>query len=288
MKRTTKIFLYIVFTMVALVFFLYHRFPSEMVFYALSGQIARLDPKVQLDTNSIRPTLPPGLKLEPLSVNYAQIPIMRMDFLKVKPELLSLFSRSKRYNYTASMGGGKLRGRADTIIENNREQSKFAITVEKAPLDYIDIFNHWKNYQTNGELDANIRFDSLKSGGTADVSIEISPAQIEFEPALMGIESLDFTKLNTQLVITQRMLQIKNCEAFGNQLEGKITGSIIFREPIEESRISMTLTLKPQPAFIAYHKSDMIGGVLASANAQKRGVVFRISGTLNNPRYVIR
>lgn len=274
--------------MVALVFFLYQRFPSEMVYYALSGQIARLDPKVQLDTDSIRPTLPPGLKLEPLSVNYAAIPIMRMDFLKVRPELLSLFSRSKRYIYTASMGGGELRGRADTIIENNRAQSQFAITVEEAPLDYIDIFNHWKNYQTNGELDATIRFDSLKGGGTADVNIEISPAQIEFEPPLMGIESLDFTKLNTQLVITQRMLQIKNCEAFGNQLEGKITGSVIFREPIEESRISLTLTLKPQPAFIAYHKNDMIGGVLASANAQKRGVIFRISGTLNNPRYVIR
>lgn len=288
MKRTTKIFLYIVFTLVALVFFLYHRFPSEMVYSALSGQIARLDPKVHLATDSIRPTLPPGLKLEPLSVNYAEIPIMRMDFLKVKPELLSLLSRSKRYTYTARMGSGELRGRADTIIENNRAQSKFAITVEAAPLDYIDLLNHWKNYQTNGELDATIRFDSLKGGGTAEVNIEISPAQIEFEPPLMGIESLDFTKLNTQLVVTQRMLQIRNCEAFGTQLEGKITGSIIFREPIEESRISLTLTLKPQPAFVAYHKNDMIGGVLASANAQKRGVVFRLSGTINNPRYVIR
>jgi type II secretion system protein N len=288
MTRTKKIALYFVFTLVALVIFLYHRFPSEMVYSALSGQIARLDPKVQLDIDSIRPTIPLGLKLEPLSVNYAEIPIMRMDVLKVRPELLSLFSRSKRYIYTARMGGGALRGRAENIIEKDRIQSKFKITVKEAPLDYIDIFNHWKNYQTNGELDATIGFDSLKGGGTADVNIEISPAQIEFEPPLMGIESLDFTKLNTQLVVTQRMLQIRNCEAFGNQLEGKITGSIIFREPIEESRISLTLTLKPQPAFIAYHKNDMIGGVLASSNAQKRGVIFRISGTLNNPRYVIR
>ena len=87
---------------------------------------------------------------------------------------------------------------------------------------------------------------------------------------------------------TQRMLQIRNCEGIGDQIEGKLTGSILFRNPIEESRITLSLTIKPQPAFIEDHKNDMIGGLLSTANAQKRGVVFRISGTINNPRYVIR
>jgi hypothetical protein len=88
--------------------------------------------------------------------------------------------------------------------------------------------------------------------------------------------------------MTPKMLQIKNCEASGNQIDGRISGSIIFRQPIGSSRLTLSCTIKPQPTFIADHKSDVIGGLLASDAAQKRGIVFRISGTLDNPNYVIR
>ena len=44
----------------------------------------------------------------------------------------------------------------------------------------------------------------------------------------------------------------------------------------------------PQPAFLAEHKNDLIGGLMTSQTAQKRGMVFRISGTLDNPKYVMR
>ena len=162
------------------------------------------------------------------------------------------------------------------------------MTLNRVPLNYLEILKQWKGYKADGELDANISFDSSKGGGTANVDLEISPARIAFDPPLMGIAALDFSQMKSQLVVTRRMLQIKNCDAVGNQLDGKITGSIVFREPFEESRMSLSLTIKPQQEFLADHKNDMIGGLLSSANAQKRGVVFRITGTINNPRYVIR
>lgn len=288
MKPTTKIFLYIVFGLVALVFFLYFRFPSEIVKHALEDQIKKADPKASLEVDQINPTIPPGLKLEPLSVRYADQPIIRFDFLKIRPSLLYLFSSSGRYTCRGDIGSGNLRGRAVTDVENDRTQSKVTVTLNRVPLNYLDILHKWKGYKADGELDANIAFDSTKGGGTANVEVEISPARIAFDPPLMGITALDFSQLKSQLVVTRRMLQIKNCDAVGNQIDGKITGSIVFRDPIEESRMSLSLTLKPQQEFLADHKDDMIGGLLSSPNAQKRGVVFRITGTINNPRYVIR
>jgi type II secretion system protein N len=288
MKPTTKIFLYIVFGLVALVFFLYFRFPSEMVKHALEDEIKKADPKASLEVDQINPTIPPGLKLEPLSVSYADQPIIRLDFLKIRPSLLYLFSRSGRYAYRGDIGSGNLRGSAVKDVENDRTQSKVNVTLNRVPLNYLDILHQWKGYKADGELDANISFDSAKGGGTANVEVEVSPARIAFDPPLMGITTLDFSQLKSQLVVTRRMLQIKNCDAVGNQIDGKITGSIVFRDPIEESRMSLSLTLKPQQEFLADHKDDMIGGLLSSPNAQKRGVVFRITGTINNPRYVIR
>ncbi len=288
MKQTTKIFLYIAFGLVALVFFLYARFPSEMVKNSVFEQIKAIDPKAGLDTDEIRLTIPPGLKMEPLSVDYADQPIFHMDDLKVTPSLFSLFAAAKQYSYHGNIGSGVLKGRAETAIQNKREQTKVAMTLTRVPLNYIDIVNQWKSYIPDGELDATVNFDSLKGGGTADINLEISPSRISFDPPLMGIEALDFDQLKAQLIVTQRMLQIRNCEASGDQIEGKITGSIVFREPIDDSRLTLSLTVKPQPTFIEDHKNDVIGGMLTAGNAQKRGVVFRISGTLQNPRYVIR
>ncbi|MEJ2156299.1 MAG: type II secretion system protein GspN [Desulfobacteraceae bacterium] len=288
MKPTKKIFFYIVFGLAALVVFLYLRFPSDLVRHALEVQLKKADPKASFEIDHISPTIPPGLKLEPLSIHYAEQPIIRLDFLKVRPNLFNIFSSSDRYIYRGDIGSGDLRGQAVTEVENNRAQSKITLTLNRVPLNYLEILNQWKGYQADGELDANIAFDTARGGGTANIDMEVSPARIAFDPPLMGISALDFSQLKGQLVATQRMLQIKNCDAVGNQVDGKITGSIVFRDPIEESRISLSLTVKPQQEFLSDHKNDMIGGLLTSAAAQKRGVVFRITGTINNPRYVIR
>ena len=288
MKQTTKIFLYIAFGVVLLVLFLYTRFPSEMVKSTVAARIHAIDPKADLDTDEISLTIPPGLKMKPLSVDYAEQPIFHMDDLKVTPSLFSLFTSAKHYSYHGNIGSGVLDGRAETAIQNKREQTKVAMTLTRVPLNYIDLLNQWKSYVPDGELDATVNFDSLKGGGTADINLEISPARISFDPPLMGIEALDFNQIKAQLVVTQRMLQFRNCEAFGDQIEGKITGSIVFRKPIEDSRLTLSLTVKPQPAFIEDHKNDAIGGMLSAGSAQKRGMVFRVSGTIQNPRYVIR
>jgi type II secretion system protein N len=288
MKPATKIFLYIVFGLVSLVIFLYLRFPSEMVKYALEDRIQKVDPKASLEIDRISPAIPPGLKLEPLSVRYADQPIIRLDFLKITPSLFNMFSNTGRYSYRGDIGSGDLRGRFATEVKNDRIQSKITLNLNRVPLNYLDILHQWKGYKSDGELDANIAFDSSRGGGTANVDLEISPARIAFDPPLMGVSALDFNQLKGQLVLTRRMLQIKNCDGVGNQIDGKITGSIVFRDPIEESRMSLSVTVKPRQEFLSDHKNDMIGGLLSSANAQKRGIVFRITGTINNPRYVIR
>ncbi len=288
MKPATKIFLYIVFGVVALVIFLYLRFPSEMVKLALQDQLKSVDPKASLEIDRIKPAIPPGLTLEPLSARYADMPILRMNFLKITPSLFNVFSSSSRYAYRGELGSGDLRGRAVTAVKNDRSQSKITVTLNRVPLNYLEILQQWKGVKADGELDADIVFDTAKGGGTADVDLEISPARIAFDPPLMDVAALDFSQLKGRLMVTRRMLQIKNCDAVGNQIDGNLTGTIVLREPIEESRMSLSLTVKPRQAFLADHKNDVIGGLLSSANAQKRGIVFRISGTINNPRYVIR
>ena len=211
-----------------------------------------------------------------------------MDFCKIKPQLLSLFRKNKQFSIEGMLGEGTLSGRIESLTDSSRPQSVVILNLERTPLEFIEFINQWPAFIVDGLLDAIIKYDSLKAGGTADISAKVNPARISLETPLMGIETLEFRSITAQMTMTPRMLQIRNCQASGDQLESKITGSIVFRQPMANSRLTLSLTLKPQPAFIADHKNDMIGGLLASENAQKRGVVFRISGTVANPRYVIR
>lgn len=288
MKLKRKLLLYIVFALVSLVFFFYFRFPSEMIKDALSAAIKQSQPNAEVEIGRISPAIPPGLKLETLFLNYAGYPLIRMDQLKITPSLISLFSGGKRYTYRGNIGSGHLNGHIVTAVEDGREHTQLYLTMNRVPLNHVELLNQLELYKPDGEVDATVKYDNLKGGGTVDVHMEISPARIAFDPPIMGMEALDFRQLIAQLVISQRMLQIRNCDAAGDQIDGKISGTIVFGRTVEQSRIMLSLTVKPQPAFIADHRNDMIGGLLATANAQKRGVVFRISGTIGNPRYVIR
>ena len=288
MRTSNKYVLYFVYTLFALGVFLYLRFPAALVEDLMLKQLKQIDPDIQLTTTAVALTPSVGIRLDAPALAYADIPVVHLDQFKIRPQLMTLFRKKKHFSLSGSMGTGRLTGRMESEFGAQRPQSMIVLNLDSTQIDYIDALNQWPAFLVDGLMDAIVKYDSSKAGGTADISAEISPLKITLESPLMGLETLEFRSIAAQMTVTQRMLQIRNCDASGDQLEGKLSGSIVFRQPMENSRLSLSLTVKPQPAFIADHRNDMIGGLLASENAQKRGVVFRISGTVANPRYVIR
>jgi type II secretion system protein N len=291
MKYIGKIALYLGFALVMVMVFLYLRFPSDLFQDALEDWTAQIYPDLQILTDTIQPTIaiPPGLELQPVRIVYSDSPVLRSDFLKVTPNLFFLFSDPKVFYLKGPLGTGNFKGRWEIIRKNKRPQEKLALNLYNIPIDILEIIERWPQYKASGELTGRVDYDSLKgAGGTVELDLQITPFRITLDPPLMGIESLDFTELKAQMTMTPRMLQIRRCEASGNQVDGKISGSIVFSRPFGNSRVTMSLTIKPQPGFVAEHKNDMIGGFLASDRAQKRGVLLRLSGTLDNPSYRIR
>jgi type II secretion system protein N len=288
MKNTHKFFLYALYTLAAMGFFLYWLFPSRIVSDLIVSRIQQSSPVLQVDIRNAYAAFPPGLKLEPVAMAYADVPIARFDYLKVTPSLLSLLRDPKHFDFSGTLGTGTLKGKA-ALASNDRPQTQVTLSLDRVPIDLLEFLKQWPNYKVTGDMNAYVDFDSLKgTGGTTNVNLDLAPARIAFNTPLMGIEQIEFSQIQSEMTVTPRMLQIKRCDASGAQLEGKITGSIVFRQPIQSSRLTLSCTLKPQPAFIAEHRNDMIAAVLGSESAQKRGIILRISGTLDNPSYVIR
>jgi type II secretion system protein N len=289
MKLSGNILLYLGFALAAVIFFFYLLFPSELLRDLLEERVAQIDPNLTVLTETIQPTIPPGFKLQPLSISYTDFPVINSDYLKLTPNLFSLLTDPKVFHLKGSIGDGDLTGRGEINRKTKRPQEKLVVNLNNISVELFDIFKLWPEYQPSGELSGRLNYDSLKgAGGTMEADLNITPFRIKLDPPLMGLETLDFSELKALMTMTPRMLQIRRCEASGSQLEGKLTGSIIFSKPFGNSRLTMSMTVKPQPEFVAQHRNDMIGGFFASDKAQKRGILLRFSGTLDNPSYRIR
>jgi type II secretion system protein N len=272
-NRTGKVFLYIL---------------SELMKEILISRMIRLQPSTQLEIDRVRPTIPPGIKIEPLTIVYDNVPVLRLDTLKITPHLFSMLGNNKKFSFKGTLGDGELKGTALVTTASSGEQVQGDLRLNGVSLDFLEILSQYPNFKPDGIMNAVVNFDSTKGGGAADINLEIASARIVLEPPLMDLKTLEFSLIKAQLAATPRMVQIRSCEASGDQLEGKLTGAVVLRQPLADSRLTLSLTAKPQPTFIADHKNDMIGGLLASGNVQKRGLIFRISGTIDNPNYVIR
>jgi type II secretion system protein N len=289
MNSTGKILLYGLYAIAAVCFFLYLLFPSQTISRMIIDRVSQARPDVRLDIKEAHPVFPPGLKLKSLSVNFDDTPIVRMPFIKIVPALFSMLGDEKHIAFNGPLGHGSLRGRVELTSEGQRPQTKVILNLSDVPMKAFEILRRWPNYQVAGDMTAYVDYDSRKgTGGSASVKLDITPTKIVFNPPVMGLTQMEFTQLGAEMTVTPRILQIRRCEVSGTQIDGKITGSIIFRQPLQKSRLTLSCTLKPQPAFLADHKNDIIGGLLGSASAQQRGIILRISGTLDNPNYVIR
>lgn len=289
MGRTAKIILYTAYTIGAVVFFLLMLFPSKPLERMIMDKVAAVQPEIELQTEDVRLIFPPGLKLVPVSIAYAGKPVLKVDEIKLVPSLFSLLSETKRIRISGDIGSGLLQGNATLTQDVKRPQTQMTLNLINLPIERLDTFRQWPQYQPSGEINAFIDYDSRRSGaGAANVNLQAALLAIAINPPLMELKRLEFSRVKADLTLTSRMMQIKHCEASGLQIEVKMTGSLIFRQPMGNSRLTLSCTLKPQPAFVAEHRNDMIGGFFASQTAQKRGMVFRVSGTLDDPKYVIR
>lgn len=289
MKRHGKIIFYTLYTMAAVCVFLYLLFPSDTASELIMAKLGKINSNIDVQIQDTLLTFPPGLKFKPLELSYTSIPVLNMDHFKVTPGLFSMLGNQKTVNFKGALGSGYLKGHAQLIREKNRPQTILNVNLDKVPTSALEVLRLIKGYELIGDITSYINYDSTKGpGGTANIKLDIMPANVNFEKDLMGIKKLNFSEINSEISVTPRMIQIKSCEMTGSQIDGKVSGSIIFRKPFKNSRLTLSCTIKPRPAFLDEHKNSIIAGFLGTPSAQKRGIVLRISGTVGRPKYVLR
>ncbi len=284
-----QIFYYSLFGFAALVFFAYVLFPSDNLKQFISGKLSEMDPNIGAKIDNIRPVLPPGIALDRVDISYQGERLAQMPTLKIAPSLTTLFKTKKTISLKGSLNDGIIKGSGTLVNNNGYTFSTAYADLTNVKIEQLEYLKRLKDYRLSGLVDGKISMDDKKGPrGTITADLTLSQGRVGIVTPFFGIDHISIDRAQAALLLTSKRVRIRSCTLKGPQLDGKLSGYIDLKTPIEQSLLNLSGSAKPHPEFIARLQSTLPMGMPNSDNFNKRGLPFRITGMLGNPEFKLR
>ena len=282
-------------------FCLYWLFPSDAVRKYITAKINDANPDVKVAIAQIKPNFPPGLKLNQVNLSHKESPAISADWVKIMPKFLTLFGSYPTYAFKGNTCDGMVEGQAVMAKSDEKESgpAELRIDADLSAIQMADIpaIQDPAKYKLAGTLDGNVTYIRKKPDKTIHAKLTASNGHIEMSAPLfsnMGIlgsvfkkGKLPFKRIDADVeIIKQKNIQIKECNIEGNQLAGKISGTVVLNTPRDRSRLNLEGTIKPHPALL--EKLGAAASLLFKRKGAGDGIPFRIKGTFKQPSFSLK
>jgi len=288
MGSIQKILLYIAFTIVMGVVFLYLLFPSDTLRAYIETQIQQNAPDVSVEIGQVSAAFPPGLNLVNILCEYQELPLVTASLATVRPALLKLLGSEKVANFKIETSEGRVDGRA---IMRTGKQTVLALDahIDGVALQEIAGLRAIPDYIISGLLSGKLDYKATPGrSGSGSADLLATDAKLELINPMFGLESFSFASIEAQLNLSPRRLQLRRCNLKGNEVDGSISGSVMLRTPMGQSRLNLSGVLRPHADFMAKLQTTLPVALLGSKNLGQKGLPFRITGTIDQPGFSLR
>ncbi len=284
MTNFTKYVLWGLYGFLAVVFFMYVQFPSERVRDYLLSSTVITEWDIALNTDKVKPIFPPGLKLLPASISHKASVWLSLDQLTVTPSLLSIFRSNRTFHVAGKAYGGSLNSRIDINTSNDVRQVHAATTLSAIGIQNHEALNNLLGRKISGTLSGNLEYDAVNpKTKKLDAKLTLSDSQIEAMYPLFSIKQFDFDYIQAELAASNTQVRVKECSFKGRQVNGRFSGMIILRQPLNKSMINLTGRLHPSETFLSDIKKNFPLSLFDSYRQAQNGIPVRIGGTLEQP-----
>jgi len=262
----------------------YRHFPGDTASTYIQHALTKFNPNLSIDITKIKPAFPPGIKTEPLVINYAGIPLIGLEKFKLGVDLLSVFSDERRFPFKGVTKGGTLSG---SITSQGDKEGQILLESEFKTLvfDRLNLGKHLYDLQLSGTLTGKIagRMDQQK--------LKTGQGNINIENVLFDLGSLDFWMDEIAFSSVAVMftlpdpgtLKIESCHMKGNQLDLESSGEIKIAPLFENSRLNLAVSILLHPRFFM-EAGNSIPAEMAKGNSDGTKLDVTIQGTLQNPK----
>lgn len=288
MSNIRKGFLYAAYILVATIFFAYYLFPADAVKKYIIFNIDRASPDINVTIDQINPVFPPGLKLQTIRFDHISGLFLRAEQIKIFPKILSFFGPKTTFLFKGSAYKGSSEGRIDITKKESARQVTINAKLSGMQLKDISAIKTLTGREIKGLLEGSITLSNKKSGGTGNARFVVSDGSVELLMPILNLDTIAFSTLASNLSLDDRQFKIKQCTVKGDQIDARLSGSVILKNPLGKSIVNLTGTLKLHKALLVKLRKDLPEKFIPKKAFSKYGFSFRIRGTLDNPGFSLK
>lgn len=289
MISAKTIFAYLVYALLATALFLYVRFPGQAVKAYVNDRLAAVDPLLAMQAETIRPAIPPGLKLIGVDLNHDSVRLAHFEEARVSPDLTTLLKDKKQVRFQTRLADGTINGRA--TMQGNTPSGRLRVEADLSQirLEKLDAGKSNLPFTLSGLLKGRITHDGERTPtGMTNGVLTASDLRISLQTPFWGISELVMDQTEADFSVSGGNLRLKALTFGGPMLEGKITGIIELRRPLGQSRLNLTGNAKPRPELVARLQETLPQGMVNTQTLGTRGLTFRVRGAIDNPDVSMR
>jgi len=289
MVSAKTIFAYILYALLATAFFMVLLFPGQAVTAYMNRRLSAMDPLLSMEAASVRPALPPGIKMTGVDVRHDRLNLAHCEDARMSAALGSLFKAEKRIRFQARLADGEISGRGVLGANGPTGLSRTEADLERIRLDRLDALQAMDRFGLSGMLKGHLTHDG--GGSPAAVTngkLTVDGLRISLKKPLYGIGEIVLNQADTEFSIKGGRLQVKTFTFGGPMVEGKINGSIQLRTPFGKSRLNLSGSAKPQPELLARLQEILPEGLINPRTLGTRGLSFQLRGSVDDPKVSTR
>lgn len=264
MRKINKhVVFYVIFSIFALVFFLYARFPDKVVEKYLLNKLAERNPGIFFSVGSVGLSFPPGLKMRNVLFGFRNNPdsIIRLESLKVRPRLTGYLSGHASFAIGAAAYGGVLKGRLDfPHFRPEKSPKGVDIRFEDVTLEKCDYLKEKLGRQISGRLSGVFTYH-----GDSQLDFDIQNGSYQLLDNLFGFNRLDFSKIEGQLILKGQVLKINKLKLKGDKINLSLKGYLILNPEFRNSELNLN-------------------GIMEIATLSNKKIPLAITGTIGNAK----
>lgn len=290
MAKYRKWLAYVLFAAVASGVFLYICFPSEAVQQYLEGSATGLDPSLSLRVDRLRLAFPFGLKLENPDLGLKESPgisLFKADSFVLMPSMRTLTLRRPALEFDCRAYAGKIQGVIALRKFSLAGPFESHIEITGVRLGQYPFLGEWLKRDLTGTMSGTISYvcsrrDYLLGSGDGDFSI--LDGSVRFAQPFLGVESLDFHRIDASIVIEKQEISLTRLEFKGKQMEGMASGSIHLNSNFQKSSLNLKLQVKPLADFLADEEKFFDAAKFLTQRLTSGNFTLVIRGTVARPR----
>jgi len=290
MGKNKKWLGYALYSIVLLAVLLYLRFPSGVLEDYLRTQAESAFPRYSVSIGEAEPSLPPGLKITHTSVSTKgepRVSLLKAESLSLRPDFWSLLQGKLKISIDSRLYGGSVHGWIHFVGRNWKGPFTASLELKNLSLSEYAYLSTFLDREVSGSLAGTISYangEKTLLEGTGKTDLRVLNGKVEFSEPLFSIESVRFDELLIRLDIKNRIIDLKQVEVKGSDVQGTLSGSIRLQREFSKSVLDLRGEVEPMAGFIKSSQEAARAMDLLKRRLKRGKLQFVVRGTLETPR----